>query len=424
MFLNRVVRYIGVLLFLTVAMSTARYAAAAPARVIFDGVQAGLITSTDGSIQFTGVASDGDGIQRIIAQLKSGGNGHYLSTKGKFSAKAESIPVQFNKLAAQTTWKTLRYKVPSGNYTFLLQLIDSRGDRSQVFRVPARVSGAVAKQVKGAPTVTIEFPANGGTVNSKAVYSGFAKDNRSVKRVVATIMDTENGQFLSRTGAFGRRSELVMQLTGGKNALWSSPRIQLPPGNYVLAVQSADNEGNLSGWTQTKFLVAGRKKGSAGSKNLTQNQPKPAATQAIIATRPAVKPAANPRQAGKIAANGMRYCVASGKDDDGDGFGWEKNSSCVVAGSRADTHPNCASSASDPDGDGFGWENERSCIVVTHCISAESDPDGDGFGWERNKSCIVLPAAQARFPTCASAASDPDGDGYGWESNKTCLVSR
>lgn len=126
----------------------------------------------------------------------------------------------------------------------------------------------------------------------------------------------------------------------------------------------------------------------------------------------------------------------------------------------------CNSAASDTDGDGWGWENDSSCVVKAEstskpvislapqvadkpvCLNPESDPDGDGYGWERDTSCLVVnqpiestgqPPATDITPNitpsmtegatenqtpkpCTSASSDPDGDGFGWEKGSTCLV--
>jgi hypothetical protein len=58
-------------------------------------------------------------------------------------------------------------------------------------------------------------------------------------------------------------------------------------------------------------------------------------------------------------------------DPDGDGWGWEDNHTCVVAGSKIETsYAYCSDVAADPDGDGWGWENNQSCIVH----NGKSDP--------------------------------------------------
>ena len=114
--------------------------------------------------------------------------------------------------------------------------------------------------------------------------------------------------------------------------------------------------------------------------------------------------------------------------------------------------PACQSPASDQDGDGWGWENFTSCVVVDSapsghsngapvCASGESDPDGDGWGWEHGLSCRVLAVTpvntshnahpveptsgttyggQNSFIVCTTSTSDPDGDGWGFESGRSC----
>ncbi len=145
-----------------------------------------------------------------------------------------------------------------------------------------------------------------------------------------------------------------------------------------------------------------------------------------------------------ISHAALPTCQSASSDPDGDGFGWENNTSCRVASvtSTSTDKPECIDPASDPDGDGFGWENNASCRVgdtsttggavisaYPVCSSASLDPDNDGYGWENNNTCVVsssgatIPAAtQNTLPTCTSADSDPDGDGFGWENDASCAV--
>lgn len=108
-------------------------------------------------------------------------------------------------------------------------------------------------------------------------------------------------------------------------------------------------------------------------------------------------------------------CQSTSSDSDGDGFGWENNTSCVVGaastsstGSTSSTLPGCQSASSDSDGDGFGWENGGSCLVGGS-NTASSGSSSSSSGGTR--------------PSCVSASSDPDGDGFGWENGDTCVVT-
>ncbi len=156
------------------------------------------------------------------------------------------------------------------------------------------------------------------------------------------------------------------------------------------------------------------------------------------------------------AQSGLPVCQAANSDPDGDGWGWENNSSCIVAGSAvapaAEQQTNfCLYLSSDDDGDGWGWENNASCRVGADtsnatpvqrqaafipvldtsgraiCQLENADPDGDGYGWENNASCIVEGTAAAAeqdnaTAACSSPNADPDGDGWGWENNASCIV--
>jgi hypothetical protein len=188
----------------------------------------------------------------------------------------------------------------------------------------------------------------------------------------------------------------------------------------------------------------------------------------------------------EAAAAATPVCQSAASDPDGDGWGWENQASCIVAGGAADsapTHATCQTN-SDPDGDGWGWEDNRSCRMPSGavadqkpapattgvhppCTRDDSDPDGDGYGWENNASCMVqrttnkpvtpsateparvtapglrrctsprqdpdrdgigwvdnaLCASDAGVAVCERADMDPDGDGIGWQRGKTCLVT-
>lgn len=384
--------------------------------VTVDGAGRGQV-QLNNPLRFEGTAKDSDGIKNIFGTIQNAQTGKFISQRGKTTNKAENIKFNFKKSTA-TRWASQNFNLPRGRYVLNLRVADGANSVTDLIKVPfiatgakgannlagvplnnQRSTGTAVAAAGAAPVIAIQFPRNGATLKQASAFTGIAKDDQSVVSVVATIMNTANGSFLTPNGKFAKTGELKLRTVKGKNAQWSTPQVQLPPGNYLLSVKAVDNSGQEGQWAQSQFTIA------------------QAATAAAVVAPAAVA-------AGSKAANGMAYCSGSGLDADGDGFGWQNNASCVVVGSKADTHPNCASSASDPDGDGYGWENEKSCIVVVHCQSGASDSDGDGFGWENNRSCIVLKqTSNSRFPACAKgAASDPDGDGYGWENNNTCLV--
>lgn len=406
------------------AVATAAVLAGSPAfannppEVAISGAESGAM-QFGGPVQFQGIARDPQGIKQIYGTIQTQ-NGKFIAQNGGLSDDPARLQFKFTQSQA-TRWVSQSFNLPVGNYKFNLRVEDGAKAISPMMTIPFTVAKGAAsvaaapatqRQTQGtsaAPAIAIQFPQNGAVLQQAAAFSGIAKDDQAVVGVIATIMNKANGMFLTPNGQFAAAGQLKLRTIQGKSAQWTTPQVQLPPGDYVLSVKAVDNNGQEGDWAQSGFSIA---------------QP----AQAAQATAPASKPVAatTAAAAGAMAANGMSYCTDNSMDADGDGFGWQNNASCVVTGSKADTHPTCASSSSDPDGDGYGWENEKSCIVVTHCASAESDPDGDGFGWENNRSCVVLKkASTGRFPACASgAASDPDGDGYGWENNATCMVAK
>ncbi len=397
-------------------------------RVIVNGVGDGQL-QLNNPVRFEGVAQDPQGIKLIYGTIQNEATGQYITQAGRSSKDPQVLKFKFTPTKS-TRWASQAFNLPRGRYVFRIKVTDGQNTTSPLQEVPFIATGnkgpavaaapatnqratAAAPAAGAAPRIAIQFPQNGARLAKAAAFSGIAKDDQAVVGVIATIMNTSTGMFLAPNGQFARSGELKLRTIKGKNAQWSTPQVNLPPGDYLLSVKAIDNGGQEGQWAQSKFSIA-KPAGQAAAQAATQTATQ-TATQATQTTAIAV---------GATAANGMAYCSNQGMDADGDGFGWQNNASCVVAGSKADTHPTCASSASDPDGDGYGWENEKSCIVVVHCASANSDPDGDGFGWENNRSCIVLKqTSNSQHQRCAQgAASDPDGDGYGWENNKTCIV--
>jgi len=267
-------------------------------------------------------------------------------------------------------------------------------------------------------------------LNNPVSFQGVTRDSDGIKEIYGTIQNQSNMRFVDQSGGLTKEpARIKFKFNRDQATRWVSQAFNLPRGNYVFRIRVEDGNKAISPMMEVPFIATGRAGANmAAAQQPQQPAPKPAQQQQqqqqqVAQTTP-VTPTAAAAVTGAKAANGMLYCSNKGNDADGDGFGWENDASCVIAGSKADKHPTCASSSSDPDGDGYGWENERSCIVVVHCASAASDPDGDGFGWENERSCVVLKkASNSKHPSCQKGkASDPDGDGYGWENNATCLV--
>ncbi len=316
--------------------------------------------------------------------------------------------------------------------------LSSRMRKSAIPRVAAIAAAAILATspafANSPPQVAVAGAGAQMVIGNPVNFSGIAKDPQGIKQIYGSIQYQSNKKYLAPNGKLSSDPErLKFKFTNSQATRWVSQSFNLPDGNYTFFIRVEDGAKAISPLMKVPFTVKDGAPSAAALAQQAQRRPQRQTQQVAKPTvvAPAAAPAATAAVqtaavAGAKAGNGMSYCANTGMDADGDGFGWQNNASCVVAGSKADTHPTCASSNSDPDGDGYGWENEKSCIVVTHCASAGSDADGDGFGWENNRSCIVLKKTNnTRFPTCAAgAASDPDGDGYGWENNATCVVAK
>ena len=86
----------------------------------------------------------------------------------------------------------------------------------------------------------------------------------------------------------------------------------------------------------------------------------------------------------QIESRDRPFCQFASSDADGDGFGWENQTTCIVT---ADTNTESAPACIDDDGDGYGWDGSRVCRIDVICY--DTAPVGDGFGWDGSNSCEI-----------------------------------
>jgi len=80
-----------------------------------------------------------------------------------------------------------------------------------------------------------------------------------------------------------------------------------------------------------------------------------------------------------VANDQLPVCFHAASDQDGDGFGFEDGSSCLVDQTTRDlTEPNVCI---DEDGDGYGWDGVDTCRVDIVPIAGCEDTDPVGDGW-------------------------------------------
>jgi len=157
-----------------------------------------------------------------------------------------------------------------------------------------------------------------------------------------------------------------------------------------------------------------------------------------------------------VVSEGMcvRLCVDASTDPDGDGWGYEYDASCIVPGSYENTTRiacvvgDAVPTQVGPPAGSPGVVVENECVGL--CVAAIDD-DGDGWGWEFEHTCVMAGSVTAMaslacetageipvvdltgspgrlidercVPFCATEGSDPEGDGYGYEFGQDCLVS-
>ena len=107
--------------------------------------------------------------------------------------------------------------------------------------------------------------------------------------------------------------------------------------------------------------------------------------------------------------------------------------SLFVASATALAAPVCLNSNSDPDGDGWGFENNTSCemsidnsqtpITVTNggtlsaCLA-----DGNALEAENNRLRAQITALQSGTTQATCEDTAPVGDGWGWDGSTSCRV--
>ncbi len=92
--------------------------------------------------------------------------------------------------------------------------------------------------------------------------------------------------------------------------------------------------------------------------------------------------------------------------------------------------PGFAQACVDTDGDGWGWNGSSSCLVIQAGNGAPSagglacvDDDGDGYGWNGFETCQLGAQTPPAVNTNASLnCIDSDGDGWGWNGVESCQV--
>ena len=151
----------------------------------------------------------------------------------------------------------------------------------------------------------------------------------------------------------------------------------------------------------------------------------------VVSANTASAPAATPAATVAPINNPLNFpvCSSAAFDDNGDGFGWENNQTCIVSANSASAPAAAPAATVAPI--------NNPLVNFPVCSSALVDDNGDGYGWENNQTCVfsanatAAPAATSvapidnplvNFPVCSSAVVDDNGDGYGWENNQTCVV--
>jgi len=257
-----------------------------------------------------------------------------------------------------------------------------------------------------------------------------AKDNFASQCNVARVdCDPFDGVWFC--ASFKMKSSSPPALTSVPSSPPLTPVVQAPAPTPVVVVQPAPI--NPAPTSQPPIAQLPQPPIPAPQPPVTQ----PVVMQPVVAPQPpSAAPALRPA------------CARTDSDSDGDGFGWENGTTCLVVASVTQPAPTVAQPVVTPP------ERQLAAASPTTrptCARTDSDSDGDGFGWENGTTCLVMAsvaqpaptvtqpvvtqpvatpperqlaaASPATRPTCARTDSDSDGDGFGWENETTCLVA-
>lgn len=156
----------------------------------------------------------------------------------------------------------------------------------------------------------------------------------------------------------------------------------------------------------------------------------------VVTPTPIVSPAPVVSPEPATGDNSLVACIDASSDSDGDGYGWENEASCIVTSATASSNQNQNNSSEQNSSD-----DVDPLTNLPFCLNAiTADTDGDGYGWENNTTCLVstnptitlgqspvetvASPISSGFPLCETVGSDSDGDGWGWENGASCLVDQ
>ena len=154
-------------------------------------------------LRFQGTATDSKGIKEIYGTIQNAKTNRFVTKTGDSSKKASRLDFKFTE-STSTRWISQSLELPKGEYIFRIRVRDSEKHYSPIIEVPFIATGANVRTLAASPAdksavprIAIQFPKNGAKLTEATVFNGIAKDDQSVTSVIATIMDTKSGQFLT-----------------------------------------------------------------------------------------------------------------------------------------------------------------------------------------------------------------------------------
>ncbi|OED38720.1 hypothetical protein AB833_18725 [Chromatiales bacterium (ex Bugula neritina AB1)] len=99
----------------------------------------------------------------------------------------------------------------------------------------------------------------------------------------------------------------------------------------------------------------------------------------------------------------FEYCVGDVDDTDGDGYGWENQKTCLIVNAVSGE----ATKPETTETDGVLTPED----LFPVCTGYVPDDDGDGYGWQNNITCLIDPdATDSAAEESVVVAPDPDSE--------------
>ncbi len=204
------------------------------------------------AIEITGTATDDVSVETVELRISNLQTGAGVLANGTFGVRASYADAVIDGTGTDVTWSFTTPNLPPGRYSVQARAIDDEGTRTGTRQRPTIfvISGVPGDEQ---PDTTIDWEERDQDIDTLDVaISGTATDDIGVDRVVVTIQETRQRQFLqgarfvTAAGTYDPLyTEIDAVLSGpATNRTWSLSGITLPEdGDYTITAKAIDTGG-------------------------------------------------------------------------------------------------------------------------------------------------------------------------------------